>query len=145
MYENAKSCVRLEGQLNDEFNIKVGVHQGPPLSPLLFVIAMEALLREFRIGCPWELLYADDLVLMAETFEDLKGSSQSGKIISRQKGSASTSIKQSLYATNTIHQESQIPQNGHAVFVTEVLALTQSSAKAVTTGFTRDAQKSKEG
>ena len=47
MYENAKSCVRLDGQLNDEFNIKVGVHQGPPLNPLLFVIAMEALLREF--------------------------------------------------------------------------------------------------
>ena len=72
MYENAKSCVRLDGQLNDEFNIKVGVHQGPPLNPLLFVIAMEALLREFRVGCPWELLYADDLVLMAETLEDLK-------------------------------------------------------------------------
>ena len=33
---------------------------------------MEALSREFRNGCPWELLYADDLVLTAETLEDLK-------------------------------------------------------------------------
>ena len=33
---------------------------------------MEALSREFRIGCPWELLYTNDLVLMAETLEDLK-------------------------------------------------------------------------
>ena len=32
---------------------------------------MEALSREFRTGCPWELLYADDLVVVAETIDDL--------------------------------------------------------------------------
>jgi len=32
---------------------------------------MEAISREFRVGLPWELLYADDLVVMAETEEDL--------------------------------------------------------------------------
>ena len=31
----------------------------------------EALSREFRVGCPWEMLYADDLVILAELFEDL--------------------------------------------------------------------------
>ena len=59
-------CVN--GQFSDKFNIKVGVHEGT----LLFIIVMEALSREFRNGCPWELLYADDLVLTAETLEDLK-------------------------------------------------------------------------
>ena len=63
-------CVN--GQFSDKFNIKVGVHEGTVLSPLLFIIVMEALSREFRNGCPWELLYADDLVLTAETLEDLK-------------------------------------------------------------------------
>jgi len=48
--------------------IKVGMHQGSALSPLLFVIVMEALSREFRVALPWELLYADDLV---ETEGDL--------------------------------------------------------------------------
>ena len=33
---------------------------------------MEAISRKFKVGCPWELLYADDLVLMAETLENLK-------------------------------------------------------------------------
>ena len=33
---------------------------------------MEALSRDFRVGCPQGLLYADDLVLMMETIEDLK-------------------------------------------------------------------------
>ena len=69
MYENVKSCMHVNGQFSDEFNIKVGGHQGAVLSPL---IAMEALSREFRVGCPWELLCTDNLVLMAETLEDLK-------------------------------------------------------------------------
>ena len=33
---------------------------------------MEALSRECRIGCPWELLYADDLVIISDHVEDLK-------------------------------------------------------------------------
>ena len=64
--------MRLNGQFSDEFSIKAGVHQGAVLSPLLFIIIMEALSRKFRVGCPWELLYTDYLVSMAETLEDLK-------------------------------------------------------------------------
>ena len=43
--------------------MKVGVHQGSVLSPLLFIIVLEALSREFLAGVPWEDLYADDLLL----------------------------------------------------------------------------------
>ena len=39
---------------------------------MLFIIVLEALSRKFRGGLPWELLYADDLVLMAETEDLLK-------------------------------------------------------------------------
>ena len=51
------------------FSVRVGVHQGSVLSLLLFIIVLEALSREFREGLPMELLYADDLVLMAELEE----------------------------------------------------------------------------
>ena len=71
-YENAKSSVRLNNEYSNEFDIKVGVHQGAVLSPLLFIIVMEALSREFKIGCPWELLYADDLVIICDSLEELK-------------------------------------------------------------------------
>ena len=32
---------------------------------------MESISREFRVALPWELLYADDLVVIAETEEGL--------------------------------------------------------------------------
>jgi len=36
--------------------VKVGMHQGSVLSPLLFVIVMEAITREFRVALSWNLL-----------------------------------------------------------------------------------------
>ena len=72
MYNNTRSRVRVNNIYSDEFGVKVGVHQGSVLSPLLFVIVLEALSCEFRTATPWELLYADDLVISAETEEGLK-------------------------------------------------------------------------
>ena len=61
--------VRLNGRESDAFSVKVGVHQGSVLSLLLFIMLLEALSREFRAGLPMEMLYVDDLVLMAESKE----------------------------------------------------------------------------
>jgi len=40
------------------------------INPLFFVIVMEAISREFPVALPWELLYADDLAVIAETEEE---------------------------------------------------------------------------
>jgi len=69
MYAGATTAVKINNGESTEFEVKVGVHQGSVLSPLLFIIVLEALSREFRVGVPWELFYADDLVLIAETEE----------------------------------------------------------------------------
>ena len=52
--------------------MKVGLHQGSVLSPLLFVTVKEITTTELRAGLPEELLYADDLILMAESEESLR-------------------------------------------------------------------------
>ena len=70
MYANARSRVRVGEDFSKEFELKVGVHQGSVLSPLLFVIVLEALSREFRAGVPWEDRYADDLVIIADSLEE---------------------------------------------------------------------------
>ena len=69
MYVGVTTAVRMKGKESKDFEVKVGVHQGSVLSPLLFTIVLEALSRHFRKGLPWELFYADDLVLLAETRE----------------------------------------------------------------------------
>ena len=46
--------------------MKVGVHQGSVLNPLLFIIVLKALSREFHFGVPRQDLYADELVIIAE-------------------------------------------------------------------------------
>ena len=70
MYANARSRIRVGEGYSEEFEVNVGVHQGSVLSPLLFIIVLEALSQEFRSGVPWEDLYADDLVIIAESLED---------------------------------------------------------------------------
>ena len=69
IYKDLRSRVRVGDGYSKEFG--VGVHQGSVLSPLLFIMVLEALSREFRTGCPWELLYADDLMISAESMEEL--------------------------------------------------------------------------
>ena len=71
MYQNARSQVRVNNLFSDVFNVQAGVHQGSVLSPLLFIIVPEALSREFCTSYSWELSYADDLVLLADTMDEL--------------------------------------------------------------------------
>ena len=71
MYMGVTTAVRMKGEESKEFEVKMGVHQGSVLSPLLFTIALEALSRHFRKDLPWEVFYADGLVLLAESREIL--------------------------------------------------------------------------
>ena len=67
MYDGSTTAVKLKNSVSERFEVKVGVRQGSVLSPLLFIIVLEALTRKSRKGLPYELLLADDLILMAES------------------------------------------------------------------------------
>ena len=79
MYEDATTTVRVNGRESKAFSVRVGVHQGSVLSTLLFIIVLEALFREFEEKLPMKLLYADDLMLVAETEELLIKSCINGR------------------------------------------------------------------
>ena len=73
LYKENKACVRVEGELTEEFDVK-------PLSPWLFNILLDRVVREAMVEFKGEimldscliqiLLFADDTV-MAQTGEDL--------------------------------------------------------------------------
>ena len=66
-----KTAVSVDGELSSSFSVKVGVHQGSALSPLLFIMVMDVLTEDVRDGSLMELLYGDDLVLCGESLNEV--------------------------------------------------------------------------
>ena len=72
LYEGSKTKVRVGSGTSQKFWVGVDVHQGSVLSPLIFAIVVNVLTEHAREGLLNEVLYADDLVLMSESLEDLR-------------------------------------------------------------------------
>ena len=81
LYNNTFSCVRVNNWMTGWFSVSSGVKQGDNLSPTLFSIYINDLavtLKELNLGIDINgqklciLLYADDLVLIAENEKDLQ-------------------------------------------------------------------------
>ena len=113
MYDNARSRVRVDCEYSDVFSVNAGVHQGSVLSPLLFLIILEALSCEFRTGCPWEFLYADNLAIVAETLDEVKNRLSLWKQKFAEKGLkvnvAKTKVLISGRGLNTIKESGNYP------------------------------------
>ena len=71
LYSNPRPRVRAVAGNSNEFGIGVGVHQKIALTRRLFVVVMQEATREAREGL-WDLLYAADLVITAESEEAVR-------------------------------------------------------------------------
>ena len=67
-YHREKTKVYVE---SEELLVQVGVCQRSVLSPLLFAIAVDVISENAREALKNEILYADDLVLMNKSIENL--------------------------------------------------------------------------
>ena len=71
MYEEVLSQVKVEGENSKEFAVRVGIHQGPILSPFIFAVVMDMVTEEVAKD-GHALMYADDLLLICETKEEAR-------------------------------------------------------------------------
>ena len=62
MYNNVMIRVRTSDGDTDDFPIKIGLHQGPALSPYLFALVMDEVTKNIQGDIPWCMLFADDVV-----------------------------------------------------------------------------------
>ena len=80
LYKSCKACVRANGVKSRSFTVGTGLRQGCVLSPLLFIIFMDRIVKRSRgaecvkIGDVKvaRLLFADDLVILASSQADLQ-------------------------------------------------------------------------
>ncbi|KAD6119585.1 hypothetical protein E3N88_10856 [Mikania micrantha] len=70
-YAAAETSVRAPVGDTDFFPVEVGLHQGSALSPFFFAVILDELSRYIQAHIPWCMLFADDIVLVAETKEEL--------------------------------------------------------------------------
>ena len=71
MYRDSRTKVKCAAGLTDDFQVTVGLHQGSALSPLLFAIVMDCLTWEIQREAPWDMLFADYVMLCGESRENL--------------------------------------------------------------------------
>ena len=72
LYGGAKTRVRADSELSEEFEVKVWMHQGSVLSSFIFAVVVDVVTEFAKEGALRELLYANDLILMSETIEGLR-------------------------------------------------------------------------
>ena len=68
MYDGATTTVRNAAGLTEEFKLGVGLQQGSALSPFLFAIIIDRLTEDIRKDAPWDMQFADDIVLSRENY-----------------------------------------------------------------------------
>ena len=71
LYKGCKTAVSVDGELSSSFSVKVGIHQGSTLTPLLCIMVMDVLTEDMRDGSLMQLLYADDLALCGESLNEV--------------------------------------------------------------------------
>ena len=71
LYGGVNTRVRVDSELLEIFEAKLGMHQRSMLSPFYFAVVVDVVTNVAREGALSESLYADELVLMSEAIEGL--------------------------------------------------------------------------
>ncbi|XP_037772663.1 uncharacterized protein LOC119568275 [Penaeus monodon] len=112
-YKTVTTKVRCTVGMTDGFEVKVGLHQGSALSPILFNVVMDVMTEEVREEPPWCILYADYIVLVAETKQELQRKMEGWRTAMESRGQKISRKKTEYFTTDTERkQQSTIKIDG---------------------------------
>uniref|UniRef100_H3ABE5 Reverse transcriptase domain-containing protein n=1 Tax=Latimeria chalumnae TaxID=7897 RepID=H3ABE5_LATCH len=112
LYEKANGCVQVLSENTNEFPFEKGIRQGCLLSPMLFNVIGKKIMRIVGEKIPqssrctiggrvvWNLRYADDIVLLAKSREDLENIAEELRLASLQFGLKINSSKTCTMSAN---------------------------------------------
>ncbi|KAE8730672.1 Detected protein of confused Function [Hibiscus syriacus] len=86
MYCRSTTYVRTTVGDTEAFPVEIGLHQGSALSPYIFALIMDDIYCATPDGVPWCMLFADDIVLVAETKSELNSRLATWKTALEEKG-----------------------------------------------------------
>lgn len=72
MYSNVRTSVKTVSGVSESFEVRIGVHQGSALSPYLFILVLDELLKGVVKEAPWCMLFADDMGLIGDNAEEVQ-------------------------------------------------------------------------
>ena len=105
------SCVGI----TDEFNIKVGLHQGSTLSPYIFDLIMDVLSEGIQEEAPWTMLFADDIVLVCNTKESLRDKLSQWKRALEDRGLKISRTKSEYLSFNDFEEENGVEMDDEII------------------------------
>lgn len=123
VYKRVRGEVRIDGKSSNGFEMHRGIKQGDSLSPLLFNIYMDHILKTCKENLPTitvgymnmtrvqvqSLLYADDIILMSDNREKMQTLINKWDVMIQQKGMQINTSKTKIIMVNGMqHQHSLV-------------------------------------
>ena len=112
MYKDSVTAVRCATGMTEAFKVKVGLHQGSALSPLLFAIVIDRLTDEVREPAPWTMIYADDIVICSESRENVETKLEKWRYALERRGMKVSRSKTEYTCINDKNQNGKVKLHG---------------------------------
>ncbi|XP_046988074.1 uncharacterized protein LOC124593769 [Schistocerca americana] len=106
MYGGAMTQVRSSVGMTKEFPVKVGLHQGSALSAYTFDLIMDVLVKDVKKEAPWNMMFADDVVLCEQSIDRLEEKLEDWRKALEGRGMKISRTKSEYLALKDVHMRS---------------------------------------
>ena len=115
MYDGETTTVRNAAGLTEEFKVGVGLYQGSALSPFLFAIIVDKLTEDIRKDAPWDMLFADNIVLSSRNHRELEDDAEVYRNALERRGLKVSRSKSEYFKAGGVNDGEELKLQGEKV------------------------------